>query len=75
MSRLLQHLLARAGRALFLPDYARVAGTRRLMRTTRLDDDAIAARSGFKTACEFTAAFTYQYGMSPQEYRQRHAGH
>jgi len=45
----------------------------RLLRETRLGVQAIAAEAGWECHGRFTAAFRRRHGMTPREYRLRHA--
>ncbi len=66
----MKRLLKRAAGLIFSPDYARLAGTRRLLRTTDHSDQDIAELTGFGSACEFRKAFIHQYGATPRTYRR-----
>lgn len=67
-------LLIRLARLVFSPDYARLHGTRRLVRSSGLTDQRIAEVSGFANADAFRNAFAFQYGLDPLAYRHLHAG-
>ncbi len=51
------------------PGHVRLLGTRRLLTTSDLREEAIAELSGFGHASDFTQAFVHQYGVSPSDYR------
>lgn len=68
----MKRLLKRAAGLIFSPAYARLTGTRHLLRTTDLSDEDIAERAGFESACAFTRAFVHHYGVGPQAHRGSH---
>ncbi|MFS2054337.1 helix-turn-helix domain-containing protein, partial [Variovorax sp. CT11-76] len=51
----------------------RLALAARLLRDTQLGVQAVAAEAGWECHGRFTAAFRRRHGMTPRDYRLRHA--